>query len=218
MTQIIRKFDNANTAKAATDELRQRGFGTIETVDIPAGRRGNGGGAVVRVEAPFGTAMSATTILDRHGGRDASGEARPVTNPANGSPSATRPSGASAPSDSSGRPAVEPAPASGANRHANARHHQSQHGSHEDLRGGPRTLSAWLGIPELISSNTFFSVFPLLIRPEPVTGATRSGDQTRDSEDRSRSALVRGSSAKSGATTEPAPILIGAQQSGGTVR
>lgn len=45
----------------------------------------------------------------------------------------------------------------------------TRNGSHADLRTGPRTLSQWLGIPELIDSDTFFSGFPLLIRPTPKT-------------------------------------------------
>lgn len=143
MAQIIRVFPTPGAAQAACDELTRSGFTSVETVEVPdrreRGSRDNS--AVVRVEAPFLTALKATAILERNGGKEAGPQAilpstdqpteRPAT-PVNGTPAAASP----LPRDA-------------------------------ELRTGPRTLSSLLGIPELISSDTFFSGFPLLIRPKP---------------------------------------------------
>jgi len=150
MTQITRTFDNAAQAKAAVDELKQRRFGAVELVEV-AGRRGSGRAAAVRVDAPFGTAVAATAILERHGGKAESSATQ--TEP---QPPATQPSPVQATAEPAAVATATSQPAPPKPQPAVAR---------ETARPGPRTVSEWLGIPELIDSNTFFSGFPLLIRP-----------------------------------------------------
>ena len=75
MAQIIRVFPTPGAAQAACDELTRSGFTSVETVEVPdrreRGSRDNS--AVVRVEAPFLTALKATAILERNGGKEARG-------------------------------------------------------------------------------------------------------------------------------------------------
>ncbi|NEW91801.1 hypothetical protein [Rhodopseudomonas sp. BR0M22] len=149
MTQITRTFDSAAQAKAAIAELKQRGFQRVELIDA-ADRRG---GAAVRVEPPFGSALAATAILDRHSGKQA------IAAPATPAP----------PAQAEVQPAREPArpvaaPAAPAPLPARR----------EELRTGPRTVSEWLGIPVLIDSDTFFSGFPLLLRSSRKAPAAKS--------------------------------------------
>ncbi|PZA11296.1 hypothetical protein DNX69_18585 [Rhodopseudomonas palustris] len=165
MTQISRTFDSAAQAKAAIAELKQRGFRQVELIEVPDRRGPSGGGAVVRVEPPFGSALAATAILDRHRGKEAAPvAANPVPNPAPAAPPPPQPAKADTP------PAPGPAkqatpPAATAAPPAERR---------QDLRGGPRTLSEWLGIPLLIDSNTYFSGFPLLLRSSRKAPAVKS--------------------------------------------
>jgi hypothetical protein len=186
MTQINRLFDSSVEARAAFDELKERRFEDVELLlaadnraprsieDLVEAIKRAGvepsradvyadgvrrGGAFVSVRAPFGSAVRATEILDRHGATttpkpiarrrdegttDANARVRTVSGQSD-----RKASPASGPSESSGR--VSAAPPS----------------------RGPRTLSQMLGIPELIDSNTFFSGFPLLIRPQPVSPPSR---------------------------------------------
>jgi pyruvate/2-oxoglutarate dehydrogenase complex dihydrolipoamide acyltransferase (E2) component len=163
MTQITRTFDSSSQAKAAVEELKQRRFDTVELVEVP-GRRGAGG--VVRVEAPFGTAVSATGILERHGGKTASASTTPEpAQPA--APPPPAPVQAQPPEPAAASPA--PAP-----RSQQQQQPPQRTGTRDGLRSGPRTLSELLGIPELIDSNTYFSGFPLLIRPSRKPPATKS--------------------------------------------
>lgn len=151
MTQITRTFDSAAQAKAAIAELKQRGFQRVELIEASDRR----GGAAVRVEPPFGSALAATAILDRHSGKQA------IAAPATPAP----------PAQAEVQPAREPArpvaaPAAPAPAPLPARR--------EKLRSGPRTVSEWLGIPVLIDSDTFFSGFPLLLRSSRKAPAAKS--------------------------------------------
>jgi len=157
MTQITRVFDNPSRANAALDELRSRGFASAELM------AGEGRGkTTLRVEAPFGTAVRVEQILKRHanGGQatapaPAAAAAKPAVvtappQPPNGSP----PSRLAMAKPDPATP--QPAKTSAAPRNGS-----------DATRRRPRTLSQLLGIPELIDSDTFFSGFPLLIRPTP---------------------------------------------------
>lgn len=155
MAQVSRVFDSPGRAQAALDELKSLGFDNAELLPGENGR----GGTTVRVEPPFGSALRVEQVLDRHAraganssparpaapAKPAALETAPTASPA---PAATR----NAPSETAAKPAA-----------------LSRNGSHAGVRTGPRTLSQWLGIPELIDSDTFFSGFPLLIRPTPKT-------------------------------------------------
>lgn len=161
MTQISRTFDSAAQAKAAVAELKQEGLHRVELIEVPDRRGPSGGGAVVRVEPPFGSALAATAILDRHRGKEAAaGAAKPQPAPAASPPQ--QPAKADTPSAPG--PTRQAAPSAAAPSRA-----PSPQEPRQELRTGPRTLSEWLGIPLLIDSNTFFSGFPLLLRPSRKT-------------------------------------------------
>ncbi|RED38400.1 hypothetical protein BJ123_104151 [Rhodopseudomonas thermotolerans] len=165
MTQITRTFDSAAQAKTALAELKQRGFHQVELIELPDRRGPNGGGAVVRVEPPFGSALAATAILDRHGGKESAPGA------ANPEPAAS-PLQQPAKADTqplSGGAKQAPSPAKTAAPRTAAPQERRQ-----ELRSGPSTLSEWLGIPVLIDSNTYFSGFPLLLRPSRKAPAAKS--------------------------------------------
>jgi hypothetical protein len=167
MTQITRTFDSAAQAKTALAELKQRGFHQVELIEVPDRRGPSGGGAVVRVEPPFGSALAATAILDRHGGKESTpGAANP--NPAPAASPLQQPAKADTPPLSGGAKQA-PAPAKTA-----APRTSSPQERRQELRSGPSTLSEWLGIPVLIDSNTYFSGFPLLLRPSRKTPAAKS--------------------------------------------
>ena len=168
MTQITRTFDSAAQAKAAVAELKQRGFNRVELVEVPDRRGPSGGGAVVRVEPPFGSALAATGILDRHSGNRASAASPAAPPPAQ--PAKTDLQSAPAPS----RPTATAATTTA----APARPALPQE-RREELRGGPRTVSEWLGIPVLIDSNTFFSGFPLLLRRPRKSAAANASPATK---------------------------------------
>jgi hypothetical protein len=199
MTQIIRVFDNPNRAKAAIDELKQRSLTHLELVPVSNGRdrSGNGGGAVVKVEAPFGTASTATEILNRHGGKTTPSAA---TEPARISPTPQQQTPSQPKSN----------PASSTTTSASSPHHG------EGRLTAPRTLSEVLGIPELISSNTFFSGFPLLLHPtrsphggDQPRAEPRSGTETRSSNERAQSsAFVRRESPTARAVEKPEPVTL----------
>ncbi|UYO40424.1 hypothetical protein KQX62_03665 [Rhodopseudomonas palustris] len=164
MTQITRTFDSATQAKAAVAELKQRGFNRVELVEVPDRRGPSGGGAVVRVEPPFGSALVASGILERHGGKEA-GATSTAGSPA---PALAQPARTEAqPAPDSAAQAVKSAPVASPARPA------PPQARREELRSGPRTVSEWLGIPLLINSNTFFSGFPLLLRPSRKAPAAK---------------------------------------------
>ncbi|MGP9814362.1 hypothetical protein ACTZWT_22860 [Rhodopseudomonas sp. NSM] len=168
MTQISRVFDNPGRANAALDDLKARGFGKAELAAGPEGR----GKTLLRVDAPFGTAVQVEDILDRHAkgtARGANGAAPVPAAAAKPAAPSSRPAVAVAPTPPQagsqlGRPA---APAGGGTPAAKPQVAQPSASARDGARSGPRTLSQLLGIPELIDSNTFFSGFPLLIRPAP---------------------------------------------------
>lgn len=167
MVQITRVFDNAGRAKAALDELKAQGFSDAELTPLAEQR----GRSVLRVEAPFGSGLKVEAILDRHAKGDV---ARSANGGAPAAPQATTATPAPAASPASepqaaARVQATSAPAAPTKDAAAS----TRNGSHGGVRSGPRTLSQWLGIPELIDSDTFFSGFPLLIRPTPkLTGET----------------------------------------------
>jgi hypothetical protein len=140
MAQIIRAYDNPKTAATVVNQLKAANFNQIEQVSD-----GNGG-AVVSVDPPFGQGSKVEAILNSvPGGKKTNGAHR--SNGAAGghhhSTSTTSTAGASLISEST------------------------------RLTGAPRlasskTTSEWLGLPTLISSNTFITgIFPLLISSEP---------------------------------------------------
>ncbi|NEV78317.1 hypothetical protein DYI24_14840 [Rhodopseudomonas sp. BR0C11] len=164
MTQITRTFDSATQAKAAVAELKQRGFNQVELVEVPDRRGPSGGGAVVRVEPPFGSALVASGILERHGGK----EAGATSTAGSAAPAPAQPAKTEAqPAPDPAAQAVKSAPAASPARPA------PPQARREELRSGPRTVSEWLGIPLLINSNTFFSGFPLLLRASRKAPATK---------------------------------------------
>ncbi|WP_022723312.1 hypothetical protein [Rhodopseudomonas sp. B29] len=152
MAQIIRVFPNQGSAEAAVAELTRGGFAGAEIIGTQDNRGARGGFPAVRVDAPFGTALRVTAILERNGGTEAGPQ--PATTAASVGQSTARPA----------------APTNGA---ATAQPQRRD----AELRTGPRTLSAMLGIPELISSDTYFSGFPLLIRPKPRRDAKAASSE-----------------------------------------
>lgn len=157
MAQITRAFDSVAQAKAAVEELKKRRFDSVELVESTDRRDG---GAVVRVEAPFGTAVAVTDVLERNGGK----RAKPMPMPVPPNESAPPPAAKLQPA--SAQPAKPPTNPAAVSQPAQPTPAVASR-SRAELRSGPRTLSQMLGIPELIDSNTFFSGFPLLIRPAP---------------------------------------------------
>ena len=160
MAQITRVFDNPGRAKAALDELKANGFSDADLSPVPEQK----GRTLLRVEAPFGSGLRVDAILDRHANGD-------VNRPSNGSAPAA-PQAVAATSAAAAPAVAEPQAAARVQiASAPAKAEPARNGAHEGVRSGPRTLSQWLGIPELIDSDTFFSGFPLLIRPTPkLTG------------------------------------------------
>ncbi|KPF89198.1 hypothetical protein IP86_27540 [Rhodopseudomonas sp. AAP120] len=152
MAQVSRVFDSPGRAQAALDELKTLGFGNAELLPDRDGR----GNTTVRVEPPFGSALRVEQVLGRH--------AR-----AGAAPSAGRSAPPAKTAGPEAAPTASPATRSTAPETPSKPAASTRNGSHADLRTGPRTLSQWLGIPELIDSDTFFSGFPLLIRPTPKT-------------------------------------------------
>ncbi|WP_322515307.1 hypothetical protein SR870_20275 [Rhodopseudomonas palustris] len=181
MVQITRVFDNPGRANAALDELRSQGFDTAELASGPDGR----GKTTLRIEPPFGTAVRAEQILDRHanGAGAPSTAARATAARATAPVTAPQPAGIvvapkppQPPSSQSGSSA-QPAGRATARRETDTAAPDrsetpkpatsTRNGTSTGTKSGPRTLSQLLGIPELIDSDTFFSGFPLLIRPTP---------------------------------------------------
>ncbi|MFC0238897.1 hypothetical protein [Rhodopseudomonas telluris] len=149
MAHVTRVFDSPGRAQAALDELKAQGFSNAELVPGPNGQ----GGTTLRLEPAFGTGLRAEEILNRH---------------ARSGPPSGRSAAAAKPAVAEAPPTVSPAAARSAPPEATAKPTPPhRNGSHEGVRTGPRTLSQLLGIPELIDSDTFFSGFPLLIRPSP---------------------------------------------------
>ena len=177
MTQITRVYDSSKSATDAVAELKTRGFKDIGVVTAPQSRggRSNGvdvvqtvkqtgipsnyveayaervkrGGAVVTVKAPFGSAITATEILNKYGPDKAPG---PASSSGNGADSGA-------------------APLSSA-LHVPLLTESS--GSSSGSVAGSRTLSSALGLPELISSDSFFSGFPLLRSSKPYSSLSQS--------------------------------------------
>ncbi|MCG6205369.1 hypothetical protein LPW26_12020 [Rhodopseudomonas sp. HC1] len=165
MAQITRVFENPGRAQAALGELKAQGFADAELTPIAEQR----GRSLLRVDAPFGTALKVEAILKRHANGGAPAKPEPVAAPA-AAPPAAEPQ--PVPRTQTAPASTAPAKTVGAKTAAPARS-----GSHDGVRSGPRTLSQLLGIPELIDSDTFFSGFPLLIRPTPKL----TGDSTKRS-------------------------------------
>ncbi|ABD05456.1 conserved hypothetical protein [Rhodopseudomonas palustris HaA2] len=173
MVQITRDFDNPGRANAALDDLRSQGFNTAELASGPDGR----GKTTLRIEPPFGTAVRVEQILDRHANGAPATAPRattPVTAPQPaGVVVAPKPPQPPSPSASSAQPAgrasakreTDTAVTAGSEAPKSAT--STRNGTTTGTKSGPRTLSQLLGIPELIDSDTFFSGFPLLIRPTP---------------------------------------------------
>jgi hypothetical protein len=150
MAQIIRAYDNPKAAATVVNQLKAANFNQIEQVSD-----GNGG-AVVAVEPPFGQGSKAEAILDSVPGGKKSNGANGIhhSNGANGvHHHAGRPTGV--PQTSKTTTNVSPMDES------------------TRLTGAPRlakskTTSEALGLPTLISSNTFITgIFPLLISSGP---------------------------------------------------
>lgn len=102
------------------------------------------GGSVVVVEPPFGQGSKAEAILNSQPGIK--------TNGANGAAHTTRSNGFG-----------------GASLISSSTH----------LSGSPRltdsrTTSEWLGLPTLVSSDAFFSGFPLLIKSKPFSSLSKN--------------------------------------------
>jgi|GEM_PF-6218501 len=154
MTQITRVFDNPGRARAALDELKAQRFDSAEMVAGPEGR----GQTLLRVEAPFGTAIRVEEILDRHANAGTPAPTAAAAKPA----VTTAPPQAAQPPSRLPAAKTEPAKSPSAEPAAPARKLDV-----DRVASRPRTLSQILGIPELIDSDTFFSGFPLLIRPAP---------------------------------------------------
>jgi hypothetical protein len=181
MTQITRLFDSPTQAQAAYDELKAQRFENVELL-LPPGHRARPpleelvqpleragidrasaehyaeglkrGSAIVSVRAPFGSAMRASDILDRHG---------PGAAPEIGAMSSRRGDVGQIDATIPDRTAARGAAAAAGSR-ASEPTASAGRVSDAPRSTGPKTLSQMLGIPELIDSNTFFSGFPLLIR------------------------------------------------------
>jgi hypothetical protein len=148
MSQITRVYDNPKTAADAVKELKAASFNDAELV---ANGQGN---SVVAVSAPFGKGAQVEQILNRHGGNGTSSSV----------PRGYRGNGQAAPSA---------APLS------RALHVPVLTDSHTNVSGvsrlsDSRTTSAALGLPELTSSDSFFSGFPLLIESKPFSSLASS--------------------------------------------
>ncbi|WP_175557731.1 hypothetical protein [Rhodopseudomonas pseudopalustris] len=157
-------FDNPGRARAALDELKAQRFDSAEMVAGPEGR----GQTLLRVEAPFGTAIRVEEILDRHANAGTPAPAAAAAKPA----VTTAPPQAAQPPSRLPAAKTEPAKSPSAKLpSAEPRSAEPGAPARNVADGGgnsrPRTLSQILGIPELIDSDTFFSGFPLLIRPAP---------------------------------------------------
>jgi len=138
MAQIIRAYDNPKTAATVVSQLKAANFNQVEQTSD-----GNGG-ALVAVEPPFGLGSKAEAIFDSvPGGKK--------TNGANG---------------------VHHGNGNGVH-HSAAAASASLISESTRLTGAPRltsskTTSEWIGLPTLISSDTFITgIFPLVISSEP---------------------------------------------------
>lgn len=156
MAQITRVFDSPGRAQAARDDLKAQGFSNAELAPAAEGQ----GRTTLRLDAPFGTGLKAETILDRHAHANGSAAAAPQPATAKLSEPAVAQAKAAPPPEPPAKPVAS-----------------KRNGPHDGVRKRPRTLSQMLGIPELIDSDTFFSGFPLLIRPTPK----RAGETTKRS-------------------------------------
>jgi hypothetical protein len=178
MTEITKSYDSAKAANEAAAELKQAGFKDVNVVGAAPSRygRSNGGGATVTVEAPFGTATRATAILDKHGPSDVASSDVATAPPGTG---AKEPESVSAPLSNVVRAPVltRSSPTSTPAAAAKA---SADPATGSTSQSGPRTISAWLGIPELISSDTFFSGFPLLIRPKHEATSSTAAASAQD--------------------------------------
>jgi hypothetical protein len=149
MAQIIRAYDNPKTASTVVTQLKAANFNQIEQVSD-----GNGG-AVVAVEPPFGQGSKAEAILDSVPGVKKSNGANGIhhSNGANGAHHSSKTTSTASASKSTGGASLidESTRLTGAPRLANS-----------------KTTSEAIGLPTLISSNTFITgIFPLLISSEP---------------------------------------------------
>jgi len=138
MAQIIRAYDNPKTAATVVSQLKAANFNQIEQTSD-----GNGG-ALVAVEPPFGLGSKAEAILDSAGGKKSNG--------ANGVHHSKGTNGAyHSPAAASASLISESTRLTGAPRLTNS-----------------KTTSEWIGLPTLISSDTFITgIFPLVISSEP---------------------------------------------------
>jgi hypothetical protein len=161
MTLITRVFDNPGRAQAALDELQAHQFANAEVVEAPEGR----GKTMLRVDAPFGTGVRVEEILKRHANGGVPAAAAPKSVAAPAARPAAKPAAAAAPPPPGAT--AQPPSRSAAMSPGPERAASDRGGAHDGVKSGPRTLSSLLGIPELIDSDTFFSGFPLLIRPKP---------------------------------------------------
>jgi hypothetical protein len=144
MAQIIRAYDNPKTAATVVSQLKAANFNQIEQTSD-----GNGG-ALVAVEPPFGLGSKAEAILDSvPGGKKSNG--------ANGVHHSTSKAG------------------NGVQHSHGTSHGGSLISESTRLTGAPRltnskTTSEWIGLPTLISSDTFITgMFPLLISSKPFS-------------------------------------------------
>ena len=183
MTRIARVYDDSKNATDAVNELKNSGIADVAVVSTPRNRtdspasaedivtsiekagvqsayadsyaeRIKRGGAVVIVNAPFGTAKKAAAILNRHG----PGQTSTVVQAKNpGERGATESDATAAPlSTAFNVPLLTES-------------------STSSPKVGSKTLSSLLGIPELVSSNKFFSGFPLLTQNQkPFSSLARN--------------------------------------------
>jgi len=151
MAQMIRTFDNPRTASAVVAQLKAADYDDVELVSDGKG------GSVVAVSAPFGRGAKAEQILNSAGPSKATnGSGNGYARPGNGH---AHPDTAAPLSSAVGAPTLTR--------------------SSTNLTGAPRvtearTTGSWLGLPELISSDTFFSGFPLLISSKPFSSLSYS--------------------------------------------
>ncbi|MBB5045305.1 hypothetical protein HNR60_000034 [Rhodopseudomonas rhenobacensis] len=143
MAQMIRTFDNPRTASAVVAQLKAADYDDVELVSDGKG------GSVVAVSAPFGRGAKAEQILNSAGPSKATnGSGNGYARTGNGH---AHPDTAAPLSSAVGAPTLT--------------------SSSTRLTGAPRiteskTTGSWLGLPEIISSDSFFSGFPLLTRSQ----------------------------------------------------
>ncbi len=154
MPQITRVFDNPSRASAALKELKASNFDDAELIS-------NGqSNTIIAVTPPFGKGAQAEQILNRHGG--------------NGTAATySAPSGSSYRGNGRAEPEAKAAPLSRA-LHVPVLTDSGTNVTGVHRLSESRTTSAALGLPELVSSDSFFSGFPLLIESGPFSSLTSS--------------------------------------------